>query len=109
MVIRLGYDIRFEIGQPVPMVALLSVHPSRRDALKQPDQVRVSPNIATAEYYDAFGNICTRLLAPTGTLGLSNSVCIDDSGEPDPVNTAAREVPVQDLPEDVLQYLMPSR
>ena len=34
MLIRLGYDIRFDIGQPVPMVALLSVHPSRRHDLQ---------------------------------------------------------------------------
>ncbi len=39
MLIRLGYDIQFEIGQPVPMVALLSVHPSRRHDLKEPDRV----------------------------------------------------------------------
>jgi transglutaminase-like putative cysteine protease len=109
MVIRLGYDIQFEIGQPVPMVALLSVHPSRRHALKGPDRVGAGPNVSAEEYRDAFGNICTRMLAPSGTLCLGNSVCIEDSGLPDAVNHQAREVPVQELPADTLQYLMPSR
>ncbi|RYG18933.1 MAG: transglutaminase family protein, partial [Caulobacteraceae bacterium] len=29
MLIRTGYDIRFETETPTPMLALLSVHPSR--------------------------------------------------------------------------------
>jgi len=28
MILRLGYDIQFEIPSPVAMVALLNVHPS---------------------------------------------------------------------------------
>jgi hypothetical protein len=34
MLIRLGYDIQFEIPSPVAMVALLSVHPSRAGDLR---------------------------------------------------------------------------
>jgi len=67
MLIRLGYDIRFEIGQPVPMVTLLSVHPSRRHDLKAPDRVIAEPALNQVEYTDSFGNICTRILAPAGT------------------------------------------
>jgi transglutaminase-like putative cysteine protease len=109
MLIRLGYDIRFEIGQPVPMVALLSVHPSRRGDLTAPDRVTAGPGVATSEYVDAFGNVCTRLLAPSGTLALTNTTYINDSGLPDPVDFGAQEVPVEQLPPDVLPYLMPSR
>jgi hypothetical protein len=39
MLIRIGDDIRFEIGQPVSIIALLSVHPSRRADLKAPGGV----------------------------------------------------------------------
>ena len=73
MLIRIGYDIRFEIGQPVPIIALLSVHPSRRAYLKAPDGVRMDPHVGTEEYTDTFGNICTRISAPAGTLRLTNS------------------------------------
>jgi transglutaminase-like putative cysteine protease len=34
---------------------------------------------------------------------------IEDSGEPDPVNPTARQAPVQDLPSDVLRFLLASR
>ena len=109
MLIRLGYDIRFEIGQPVPMVTLLSVHPSRRHDLKEPDGVIAEPALNQVEYTDSFGNICTRILAPSGTLRLTNSTIVEDSGLPDPVNPNAREVPVEDLPTETLRFLMASR
>ena len=54
MLIRLGYDIRFDIAAPVPMIALLTVHPSRRHALQEPDQVRVEPAVEIEEYSDHF-------------------------------------------------------
>ena len=110
MLIRLGYDIQFTIAQPVPIVTLLSVHPSRRHDLQGPDRVTVEPGIEAAEYMDAFGNICTRLLAPPGTLRLTNSVVvIQDSGLLDPVAPDAREVPIEELPPETLRFLMASR
>jgi transglutaminase-like putative cysteine protease len=109
MLIRLGYDIRFDIGQPVPIVTLLSVHPSRRHDLKGPDRVIVDPGVELMEYTDSFGNICTRLLAPSGTLRLTNSTTIEDSGLLDPVSPYAREVPVEELPVETLRFLMASR
>jgi transglutaminase-like putative cysteine protease len=109
MLIRLGYDIRFDIPQAVPMVAILNVHPDRRHDLQEPDRVHVDPPVPTEEYVDSFGNLCTRFLAPVGTVSLTNSTLISDSGDPDLVNTDAREVPIDELPSEVLRFLMPSR
>ncbi len=109
MRIRLGYDIRFDIPAPVPMVALLTVHPSRRDALQEPDQVRVEPPVPVEEYFDLFGNLGARFVAPAGPIRLYNSTSIEDSGAPDAVCPNAREVPVGDLPPETLRYLMGSR
>jgi transglutaminase-like putative cysteine protease len=109
MLIRLGYDIQFDLDAPVPIVAMLQVHPSRRRDLQEPDNVRVEPAVATSEYEDLFGNICTRFVAPEGRLRLSNSTVIADSGEPEAVNPDAMEVPVAELPTETLRYLLPSR
>lgn len=109
MLIRLGYDIRFDIDQPVAMVAILNVHPDRRKDLQEPDRLRVDPTVPIEEYVDSFGNICARFVAPPGTLSLTNSTLIQDSGEPDPAGPDAREVPVGELPPGVLRYLMASR
>ena len=109
MLIRLGYDIQFDIDALVPMVAILNVHPSRRNDLQESDKVQVDPAIATSDYEDLFGNICTRFVAPAGRLRLSNSTVIEDSGEPDPINPDASEIPVDELPSEVLRFLLPSR
>jgi transglutaminase-like putative cysteine protease len=109
MLIRLGYDIQFEIPAPIAMVALLNVHPSRVHDLLEPDELHVEPNIPVTSYIDGFGNRCARFVAPAGSLRLSSSSLIRDSGFPDTLNLAAREAPVGDLPHHVLSYLLNSR
>jgi transglutaminase-like putative cysteine protease len=109
MLIRLGYDIQFDIPAPVAMVAMLHVHPSRTADLREPDDLRLTPAAPVDRYQDSFGNTCTRFVAPAGQLRLYNSTLIEDSGKPDLVNPGARQVPVQDLPSEVLRYLLASR
>lgn len=109
MILRLGYDIHFEIPAPVAMVALLNVHPSRVGDLRAPDEVQATPPLQMENFTDSFGNRCTRFVAPKGELRLSNSTLIYDSGEADLINPDARGVPVQELPPDILRYLYNSR
>jgi transglutaminase-like putative cysteine protease len=109
MLIRLGYDLRFDIPCPVPFVVLLNVHPSREADLQEPDELRIEPDIKMSKYTDSFGNRCCRFLAPTGSLRLYNSTLIQDSGEPDVQDFSAREVPVAELPDETLRFLLASR
>jgi transglutaminase-like putative cysteine protease len=109
MLIRLAYDIRFDIPAPVSMVALLNVHPSRIQELLEPDELQTEPKLETVSYIDDFGNRCVRFNAPAGPLRLSNSTLLRDSGDPDPVNWSARERPVGDLPHEMLRFLLNSR
>jgi len=109
MLIRLGYDIIFNAPRAVPVVALLNVHPSRSADLREPDEVNIEPATDVSYFYDSFGNRSCRFLAPAGQVRLSNLTLIHDSGLPDPVSPQAREVPVHNLPTDVLRYLLNSR
>ena len=109
MILRLGYDIKFDIPYPVAMVALLNVHPSRAADLRASDRVIADPAAPMESYLDSFGNRCTRFVAQPGALRLSNSTLIYDSGVADLVCPEARELPVQELPHDVLCYLYNSR
>jgi transglutaminase-like putative cysteine protease len=109
MILRLGYDIKFDIPYPVAMVALLNVHPSRAADLRASDRVIADPAAPMESYLDSFGNRCTRFVAQAGALRLSNSTLIYDSGVADLVCPEARELAVQELPHDVLCYLYNSR
>ena len=106
MLIRVGFDIQFEIPSPVAMIALFHVHQTRSQDLREPDQPRITPSVPIEEYEDSFGNICSRFVAPAGKLQLYNSTLIEDSGEPDPVSPNACQVPVEDLAPEMLRYLL---
>jgi transglutaminase-like putative cysteine protease len=109
MLIRLGYAITFRIPTPVPMLLLLYTHPSRGASLRRADRVQVEPAIPLEEFLDAFGNRCGRIVAPSGTLRLSNDTLVEDSGSADPVQPDAVQHPIEDLPPDVMPYLLASR
>lgn len=109
MLIRLGYDIRFEAPAPVTIVGMLHVHPSRVPDLREPDELLLNPEAPLEEYIDSFGNRCSRFLVPQGEIALSCSTLIEDSGAPDATAANARAHPVEDLPTATLTYLMNSR
>ncbi|HEY0271324.1 MAG TPA: transglutaminase family protein [Sphingomonas sp.] len=109
MLIRTGYDICFEAETPVPMLALLSIHPSRHHDMRTPHRIVASPDVPMYDYTDVFGNICTRVTIPPGGLTLSCDFTIEDRGLPDAYAPDAGQLPVEDLPDDVLVYLLASR
>lgn len=109
MLIRLGYDIQFEMPANAAMVAMLNVHPSRYPDLQESDDLHIDPQIEVTNYVDGFGNRCSRFIAPKGHLRLSSSFLIRDTGEPDAVNFSARAPAVGDLPNEMLCYLLSSR
>lgn len=109
MLIRTGFDIRFETETQVPMLALLNVRPERQGDLRTPEVLRTEPEVPYRTFIDHFGNVATRLVAPAGGIMLSSDFVIEDSGEPDPVASDAEQSAIQDLPDEVLPFLMSSR
>jgi transglutaminase-like putative cysteine protease len=109
MLIRAGYEIRYEAEMATPMLAMLSIHPSRNKDLVTPHRIVADPDVPMYDYVDAFGNVCTRVTVPVGGLTLSCDFTVEDSGEPDPVPTGAAQLPIEELPDDVLIYLLGSR
>src|SRR4029077_9384342 len=81
--IRAGYDIAFQCVQELPMILMLSVRLSRQRDLLTEHVVRFSRGVTSRDYRDAFGNNCTRLVAPPGLLEIRNEFIIQDSGLPD--------------------------
>ncbi|MEX2629313.1 MAG: transglutaminase family protein [Tistlia sp.] len=109
MLIRYGYDITVTCPGPTPMVCLLTVHDERAADLRVPEQVVTQPQIETRTYKDLFGNVCRRFVAPAGDFSLWGDGTIEDSGAHDPVFAEAAQVPVAELPDECLVYLMGSR
>jgi len=109
MRILTGFEIVYDCPAPVPMMLTLSVHPSRRDDLETPDWLRTDPPLDVRQYIDGFGNICSRVLAPAGRVTLSADFIIRDSGLIDEYAPEAQQIPVEDLPDEVVIFLLGSR
>ena len=109
MKIEAGYDIAFNCAQDVPVLLMLSVHPSRQQDLLTEHRIVFSPEIRSRDYLDAFGNVCTRLVAPAGVLEIRNRFVIADSGKPDDVAPEAEQWEIDCLPDAALVYLLGSR
>ena len=109
MLIRAGYDISIQCSEETPLMALLSVHPSRAHDLRTEALITSSGRYPLTASLDDFGNLRTRTVAPAGILRLTSSFVIQDTGLPDAVAPWANEVPVANLPDEALRFLLGSR
>ena len=109
MHIRIGYELIYECPQPVAMLLMLNVHPSRLAEMVVPDRIVTEPKVRLGRYHDVFGNQCTRVVAPRGEIRFSAEAIVRDTGEPDAVEVEARQHAIEELPDDALMFLLSSR
>lgn len=109
MQLRVGYELIYDCPQPTPMILTLNIHYSRASDIVVPDHLITHPSIPITGYRDAFGNWCSRIVAPTGQIRLSTDAIVKDAGALDAVAEQAQQCLVQDLPEEVLVFLLGSR
>ena len=119
MLIQSEFDIQFFLPFPTPMVVLLHLHPSLEPQLRAGNDLQVqhlvssdpgqNVSIPSTDYTDSFGNHCARFVAPAGHLKLSGTNTVEIEGKPDPIYAGAKQSAIQDLPSEVLQFLLSSR
>ena len=108
MLIRVGYELVFQLPAQTAMTLLLRIHPSREADIRY-QEVTIEPEVEVEAFVDSFGNRCERIVAPAGRLRLWADAIVHDSGEPDAIHAHAQQAPVEALPHAVLPYLMSSR
>jgi transglutaminase-like putative cysteine protease len=109
MRIRAGYELIYDCVQPTPMIMMISLHPSRASDVQEGGTITFEPWAPVSSYTDGFGNTCTRILAPSGRTRIATDFVVSDSGEPDEQAPAARQLPVENVPDYALEYLLGSR
>ena len=87
----------------------LNVHDSRRADIAIAQELLLTPGVPLHQYHDGFGNICTRFVAPAGTMTLFSDAVVRDTGNTDDIAPGAQQVPVPQLPDETLVYLLGSR
>jgi len=109
MRIRVGFEMIYECPQPTPMIFNLNVHFTRVSDPVGRDDLVFDPPVPVAGYRDSLGNWCTRVVAPKGRVRVSADAVMNDTGAPDAIVPHARQLPVPDLPEETLLFLLESR
>lgn len=109
MLIRYGYEVTFQCAVDTPVIARVNVHPDRARDVMSEIPFMSTPVVQSVVFNDAFGNLARRFVAPPGTTTISGEGVIKDWGQPDPAWPGATEWAIQDLPAEVLPYLLGSR
>lgn len=122
MLISSEFDIQFHLPAPAAVVALLHLHPDVVPRLRFGNELLVEhlgtsayagvdPRmvVPSTDYLDSFGNRCSRFVAPAGHLRLSGTSLVEVEGTPDRLYPDAQQSAIEDLPPEVLQFLLPSR
>ena len=109
MKFRVGYELDYHFPQVTPVIMVLNTHYTRVSDLERPDHIVITPSVPISGYRDSFGNWCSRILAPSGNMRIACDTVIKDSGLPDPIVPDAAQIPVHELPEEALVFLLASR
>lgn len=109
MLIRVGCEIEFTFPEPTAMILMLSLHPTRSATVRQYENLQIEPSVPRFHYYDTYSNRCERVVVPAGQVRISSEAVVEDCGLPDLQAWNAPQVNVQDLPQEVLLFLLGSR
>jgi transglutaminase-like putative cysteine protease len=107
MRLNAGCEITFDVAEITPFVLMLRPRSGYGQWVTQ-EQYLLSQNVPVLEYIDSYGNLCQRLSAPVGQFVVTASASVETADTID-VQHGAPFTPVEQLPDNVLQFLLPSR
>lgn len=97
----------FEIALPTPFVLMLRPRSGAQQWIAR-EAYMLTPSIPVLEFTDGYGNLCQRLTAPKGDFEVATNAEVMTADRIDQAH-GAPFVEIQDLPDAVLSYLLPSR
>jgi len=108
MLIRVGCIFQYDLPASTPMIFIMRPGSYEQHRLMD-EKYQVTPNVALEDYLDSFGNRVWRMVAPAGSLQVEYDARVEVPATPDLVLPTLPQVPVEQLPYDVLPYTLPSR
>lgn len=99
--------LEFQIPVPTPFLLMLRPRSGQQQWIAREEYV-LSPRVPVCEFTDMFGNLCQRLVAPTGFFSVRTSADVETADSSDAA-PGAPFIEVQQLPNETLPFLHPSR
>ena len=107
MLLRTSCDLIFDITVPTPFILMLRPRSGVHQWVTR-EEYRLVPSVPVCEFTDHYGNLCQRLVAPPGSFEIHTVADVMTSGQIVQA-PGAPFVEVQNLPDEVLIHLLPSR
>lgn len=102
-----GCELSFEAKEPTPLVLMLRPRSGAGQWIIR-EEYQITPAVNVTEFTDIYGNLCQRVVAPTGPFSIHFSALVQTADLID-VAKGAPYTPVEELPDGVLHYTLPSR
>ncbi len=107
MKLKIGCKLDYISDDFTPMITILRLRKEFSQFIESETFI-IEPHVPMAEYIDTFGNYCQRLETTKGKFVINTSAVVVINNEPE-INEAANFTLIQDLPEQCLIFLLPSR
>ena len=107
MKLTAGCELQFDVKSDTPLMLMLRPRSGAGQWIIG-ETYEMEPEVPVAEFTDLYGNLCQRLIAPVGNFRIRTQAMVqtDDTIATEPGSPLTL---VQDLPDDVLHFLLPSR
>jgi len=107
MWLRTSCNLSFTVTSPTPFILMLRPRSGAQQWVAR-EIYTLKPSVPAVEFTDGYGNLCQRLVAPPGEFSIHTSADVLTADAID-VAPGAPFHEVQNLPDSVLTYLLPSR
>lgn len=108
MQVQIGFELVLDSGSPTPTAASLEPPSYVGQRIVTP-RLTLTPQVPLRSYFDSFGNIVWRWTAPPGRLRIHYDAVAEVWPLADLVYPELPGTPVDQLPDSVLMYTLPSR
>ena len=107
MKLTAGCELCFDVQDDTPLVLMLRPRSGAGQWIAS-ETYEMEPSVPVTEFTDLYGNLCQRLIAPKGAFCIRTHATVqtDDAIDVEPGGPLNL---VQDMPDDVLHFLLPSR
>jgi transglutaminase-like putative cysteine protease len=107
MLLEASCSFEMRADYPVTSIFMLRARSGMAQVVTE-EAFITTPYVPITEYVDSYGNLCQRIIVPAGHFKLESSVKADCEPAID-VNIWAPYTPVEEVPDTILQFLLPSR
>jgi transglutaminase-like putative cysteine protease len=107
MRLHISCYLKFEISESTPFILMLRPRSGVQQWVER-EEYKITPSIPVFEFTDNYGNLCQRLIADPGMFSIATSSDVVTSNNIDQ-GFGAPFIDIQNLPDAVLSYLLPSR